>query len=108
LSSCSSNFFISSSNIFSALSSPGDPGFKTTGSSDGSWISNRTILLFSRHYYMYCKLSTGSTKGGSITVLLTSCLTGLESAVWQQTIFDFICDPNQSNRSTTVKWYIPL
>jgi hypothetical protein len=28
----------------------------------------------------------GNTIGGSITVLLTSCLTGLESAVWQQTI----------------------
>ncbi len=26
-------------------------------------------------------LSAGNTKGGSITVLLTSCLTGLESAV---------------------------
>ncbi len=30
------------------------------------------------------------TKGGSITVLLTSCLTGLESAVWQLTIVVFI------------------
>jgi len=28
---------------------------------------------------------TGDTKGGSITVPLTSCLTGLESAVWQLT-----------------------
>ncbi len=34
---------------------------------------------------------SGNTKGGSITVLLTSCLTGLESAVWQLTIFAFIC-----------------
>jgi hypothetical protein len=33
----------------------------------------------------------GNTKGGSITVLLTSCLTGLESALWQLTIFVFIC-----------------
>jgi hypothetical protein len=32
----------------------------------------------------------GNTKGGSITVPLTSCLTGLESAVWQLTIFVFI------------------
>ncbi len=31
-----------------------------------------------------------NTKGGSITVLLTSCLTGLESAVLQMTIFVFI------------------
>jgi hypothetical protein len=31
------------------------------------------------------------TKGGSITVPLTSCLTGLESPVWQLTILVFIC-----------------
>ncbi len=33
----------------------------------------------------------GNAKGGSITVQLTSCLTGLESAVWLLTIFVFIC-----------------
>ncbi len=33
----------------------------------------------------------GNTKGVSITVLLTSCLTGLELAVWQLTNFVFIC-----------------
>jgi hypothetical protein len=32
----------------------------------------------------------GNTRGGSITVPLTSCLTGLESAVRQLTIFIFI------------------
>ncbi len=37
------------------------------------------------------KLYTGTTKGGSITVPLTSCLTSLESAVWLLTIFVFIC-----------------
>jgi hypothetical protein len=31
----------------------------------------------------------GNTKGGSITVPLTSCLTGSELAVWQLTIFCF-------------------
>jgi len=31
----------------------------------------------------YCQ--PGNIKGGSITVPLTSCLTGLESAVWQLT-----------------------
>ncbi len=36
-------------------------------------------------------LKPGNTKGGSITVLLTSFLTGLESAVWQLTIVVFIC-----------------
>jgi hypothetical protein len=35
--------------------------------------------------------STGNTKGESIIVLLTACLTGLESAVRQLTIFVFIC-----------------
>jgi hypothetical protein len=34
---------------------------------------------------------TGNTEGESNTVLLTSCLTGMESAVWQLTIFVFIC-----------------
>jgi hypothetical protein len=38
---------------------------------------------------------SGNTKGGSITVPLTSCLTGLESAVWQLTIF-FICKTDYS------------
>ncbi len=33
----------------------------------------------------------GTTKGGSITVGLTSSLTALELAVWQLTIFVFIC-----------------
>jgi hypothetical protein len=33
----------------------------------------------------------GNTKGGRITVPLTSCLTSLESAVRQLTIFVFIC-----------------
>jgi hypothetical protein len=39
--------------------------------------------------YIYIYVYTGNTKGGSITVPLTSCLTGLESAVWQLTIFCF-------------------
>jgi hypothetical protein len=34
-----------------------------------------------------CKIEAGNTKGGSITVPLTSCLTGLELAVSQLTIF---------------------
>jgi hypothetical protein len=37
------------------------------------------------------KLVPQSTKRVSITALLTSCLTGLESAVCQLTIFVFIC-----------------
>jgi hypothetical protein len=35
--------------------------------------------------------SLGNTKGGSITVPLTSCLAGLESVAKQLTIFVFIC-----------------
>ncbi len=38
----------------------------------------------------------GNTKGGSMTVLLTSCLTGLESAVRQLTFFVFICKTDLS------------
>ncbi len=34
-------------------------------------------------------VESGNTKGGSITVPLTSCLTGLESGVWQMTFFLF-------------------
>ena len=40
--------------------------------------------------------SAGNTKGGSIAVPLTSCLTGLESAVWQLTTFVFICKTDES------------
>jgi len=36
-------------------------------------------------------VQAGNTKGGSIAVQLTSCLTGLESALQQVTIFVFIC-----------------
>ncbi len=38
----------------------------------------------------------GNTKWGCITVPLTSCLTGLELAVWQLTIFVFICKTDKS------------
>ena len=44
-----------------------------------------------------CLIGPGNnTKGGSITVLLTSCLTSLESAVCQLTIFVFICKTDKS------------
>jgi hypothetical protein len=42
--------------------------------------------------------TTGNTKGVSITVPLTSCLTGLESAVRQLTIFVFICKTDKSKQ----------
>ncbi len=37
-----------------------------------------------------------NAKGGSITVPLTSCLTGLKLVVWQLTIFIFICKTDLS------------
>ncbi len=40
-------------------------------------------------YRYFALLNPGNAKGGSITVLLTSCLTGLESAVWHLTSFCF-------------------
>ncbi len=40
--------------------------------------------------------ATGNTKGGSITLPLTSCLTGLKSIVCQLTIFVFICKTDKS------------
>jgi hypothetical protein len=40
----------------------------------------------------------GNTKGGSITVLLTSCLIVLESAAWQLTIYIFICKTDFSKQ----------
>ncbi len=42
------------------------------------------------------KLWPRNTKGGSITVPLTSCLTGLESGAWLQTIIAFICKTDWS------------
>jgi hypothetical protein len=42
------------------------------------------------------RVSAGNTKRGSITVVLISCLTGLESAIWQLPIFVFISKTSQS------------
>jgi hypothetical protein len=39
------------------------------------------MLSVASMVYVGGNAKTGNTKGGSITVLLTSCLTGLESAV---------------------------
>jgi hypothetical protein len=53
----------------------------------------------------------GNTKGGRITVQLTSCLTGLDWPVLQikQKLSLVIqLNPNQSNRRSTVQEYFPL
>ncbi len=47
----------------------------------------------------------GITKGGSITVPLTSCLTGLESAVWQLAIFVLFAKQTNPNQSNGGQWY---
>ncbi len=61
-------------------------------------ISRWCYWLFYHHwlYIKQCRITPGNTKGGSITVPLTSCLTGLESAVWQLTSFVFICKTEYS------------
>ncbi len=53
------------------------------------------------------KPSSGNTKGGSITVPLTSCLTGLESNVLQLTIFVFICQTDQSKQEVNSTVILP-
>jgi hypothetical protein len=40
-----------------------------------------SVLIPSVYMLIVVILSAGNTKGGSITVLMTSCLTGLESVV---------------------------
>ncbi len=56
------------------------------------WVSCFIYCYAQCHYAECWRPSTlaGNTKGGSITVPLTSSLTGLESAVWQLTLFVFI------------------
>jgi hypothetical protein len=50
-------------------------------------------------------LSTGNTKGGSIIVLLTSCLTGLDQSVLEIKQLSVVKQliSNQSNRRSTVQ-----
>jgi hypothetical protein len=56
--------------------------------------------------------SPGNTKGGSITVQLTSCLTGLENLLYDNWKFLFLfanqTNPNQSNRRSTVRRNFPF
>ena len=60
----------------------GPPYFARTVSYARKTLMKLTISLW--------LLKPGNTKGGSITLPLTSYLTGLDSAVWQLTIFVFI------------------
>jgi hypothetical protein len=70
-------------------------------------VSN-TLAYFIVNLITLCyapKIQEGSTKEGSITVPLISCLNGLESDVWQLTFFLIAkrTNPNQSNRRSTVQ-----
>ncbi len=44
-------------------------------------LENATAVRTSVSIYIIMRYQSGNTKGGSITVPLTSCLTGLESAL---------------------------
>jgi hypothetical protein len=57
----------------------------------------------------YLNTQPGNTKGGSITVLLTSCLTGLDLSVLQKKLSVVIqLIPNEQNRRSMVQRYFPL
>ena len=58
----------------------------------------RTIYVSSCNFQRSFKVIPGNTKRGNIIALLTSCLTGLESALWQLTIFVFICKTGLSKQ----------
>ncbi len=64
------------------------------------FLSHFVVLLKSdlnvQQTHLNNPLKQGILKGGSNTVPLTSCLTGLESAVWQPTFFVFICKTDKS------------
>ncbi len=56
------------------------------------WFGKISWSVFS----IFLSAYPGNTKGGSVTVPLSSCLTTLESAVWQLKIFVFICKTEKS------------
>jgi hypothetical protein len=64
------------------------------------------IEIFKGEKKINFKLWPGNTNGGRITVPLTSCLTGLESAVWQLTFFCFYLQNRLIQTSQTGgRWY---
>ncbi len=61
-------------------------------------------FLWSQIWSNFKLVEPGNTKGGHITVPLTSCLTGLESAVWQLNfLFKFA---KQTNPIQEVNWTV--
>ena len=71
-----------------------------------SWFScsSTAWVLSTKFLKSIFGLKHGILRGGSITVLLTSCFTGLESVVWLLTIFAFICRLIQTSQ-TGGQWY---
>ncbi len=61
------------------------------GKHDSAWLSSPAKNIGWFPVLLFFSVETGNTKGGSITVPLTSSLSGLESALWLLTIFVFIC-----------------
>ncbi len=68
-------------------------------------IDDPIIVIYTCN--MFIIQATGNTKGGSITVPLTSGLTGLQSAVWQLTIFVFIRKTGSQRHSDASPFSIP-
>ncbi len=64
---------------------------KTTTIILNTEVSFSHFLTHCQRRWQHSNPWSGITKGGSITVPLTSCLTGLVSTVWQLAIFVFIC-----------------
>jgi len=54
-------------------------------------LVGRISVVLNLRWVELMSLKPGNTKRGSITIPLTSCLTGLELAGWQLTNFVFIC-----------------
>ncbi len=91
--------WVTSAEIF-IRSDPTPKQAKLTDAGTTKWKKNSKFLIFifigaEKSFFLIENCSVrhkaGNSKVGSITVPLISCVTGLESAVWQLTIFVFIC-----------------
>ncbi len=51
----------------------------------------KRLFLYFNNFYILQSAQSGNTKGGSITVLLISCLTGLDLSIFQIKTKIFIC-----------------
>ncbi len=73
---------------------------------------NSNYIYLSQCQHQDSNLQSENTKGGIITVPLTSCLTGLDWSVWQIKTKFVSCHmqliPKQSNRRSIVQWYFPF